>query len=338
MPGSPLTYPFRAAALARSLHIQKRFDVVTTEDPIRAGLAGLLFANRTGVPLNVENHSFHINEPVWLTEKPYHRLYNTIAIRVCRKAASIRNYSPGQSQALINVGVSKDRIHVVPIAAPEMAPVDRAEARRRLQLGPEPLVLTAGRMVTYKNIPLLLDAFEALPESLDARLLLIGMGPARPKWQDWSSRMRAADRITWRDSVPWSDMPLYYSAADVFAAPAMHETGPRTVLEALECGCPVVLTPEMGVVRTGICAHNESALVASPSDTETWRDDLLALITDPGLSSRLVAAGQARLGPDTTMPAIARRLVRVLEHTITAGRNDNGEVNAMRVSARRTNG
>lgn len=315
--GSPATFSFRAAKLAARLHQERPFDVITTEDPIRCGLAGALLARATGLPLNVENHSYHINEPVWLEEKLHHHLYNRLAIRVCRRADSIRNYAPGQARALLDIGVEPSRIHTVPVNAPELSPMDENIARQRVGMGQESFVLCAGRMVTYKNIPLLLKAFAGLPASLDVKLLMIGAGHCKPAWQAMADSLGLGARVIWRDAVPWQEMIAYYSAATVFAAPAIHETGPRTVLEALLCRCPVVVTPKMAVTEMGICAHRETALVVAPDDVQGWTSALHELLTDREKGRRMAEAGRARIGPDISFSAIARSLVNVLQETVS---------------------
>lgn len=314
--GSPLRYPFRAARLAARLHAEHPFDVITTEDPIRAGLAGVLLARRTGLPLNVENHSFHINEPGWLKEKPHHRVYNRLVIAVCRRADSIRNYSQGQERALVEIGVEASRMFTVPIAAPEISPVDKSEARRRIGLGADPFVLFAGRMRAVKNVPLLLKAFQQLPGSTRAKLVLVGDGPSKPAWQKLASDLGVDDRVVWRDSVSFGAMADYYSAASVYVAASFTETGPRTVLEALLCECPVVLTPEMGVVRSGICVDGESALVVAPDDVDGWTRALESLLTDPRRGQAMAEAGRLRMGPQFSFSSIAMQMVDLFQDTV----------------------
>lgn len=321
--GSPLLYPFRAARLAARLHTERPFDVITTEDPVRAGLAGVLLAKRTGLPLNVENHSFHINDPIWLRERPHHRVYNHIAIAVCRRADSIRNYSAGQALALTDIGVSTSCMRTVPIAAPEIVAVDPATARARAGLGSDPYVLCAGRMRAVKNIPLLLRAFGLLPASLGAKLVLIGDGPARREWQAFALATGLGDRVVWRDAVPFEAMADYYSAASAFAATSFHETGPRTVLEALMCGCPVVVTPEMGVVRSGICVDGESALIVAPDDVQGCARALEMLLTDAIRGREMAEAGRRRIGPEFSFSSIARQMVGLFEDTVR-GRHQAG--------------
>lgn len=325
--GSPLTYSWRAARLAERLHAEQPFDVITTEDPVRAGLAGLLCARRTGIPLNVENHSFHINEPIWLQEKFHYRIFNRVAIAVCRRADSIRNYSGGQTRALLDIGVDPSRIRTIPINAPDFSPVEEDVARRMIGVGPDPFVLCVGRMVAYKNIPLLLSAFKGVTSPRNAKLLLVGDGRAKVGWQRMATSMGLDDRVIWRDSVPFGAMPAYYSAASAFAAPALHETGPRTVFEALLCGCPVVLTPEMGVVRSGVCIDGESALVVRPGDVGGWTRALEALLADKSWGRQLAAAGRRRIGQEFSFASIAKQVVQLLEDTVRhSGRGESREL------------
>ena len=317
--GSPLAYPFRAQRLAAELHRRQPFDVITTEDPIRAGMAGVLLARRTGLPLNVENHSFHVNEPIWLKEKAHHRVYNRIAIAVCRRADSIRNYSAGQAEALLKIGVRPERMCTVPIAAPVIAPVEPATARRMIGMGPEPFVLCAGRMTAIKNIPVLLSALAHVTPALQAKLLLIGDGAKKAEWMELSKAAGVSDRVLWREAVPFDAMAAYYSAAAALAVPSFKETGPRTVLEALLCGCPVLLTPETGVVRSGVCVDNDSAMVIASDDVAGWTRALESVLTDRELGSRLARAGRARIGPEFSFQAIAVQVADLLKDTVRNG-------------------
>jgi phosphatidylinositol alpha-1,6-mannosyltransferase len=167
--------------------------------------------------------------------------------------------------------------------------------------------------VAYKNVQVLLSAFGNIAASGPAKLLLIGSGPARETWQRLASSLGLHDRVIWRDAVPFSAMAAYYSAASLFAAPALHETGPRTVLEALLCGCPVAVTPEMGVVRSGICVDGESAIVASPDDVAGWTRALESMLADPSRARRMAEAGRSRIGPEFSFSSIARQMVSMFE-------------------------
>jgi glycosyltransferase involved in cell wall biosynthesis len=316
--GPRLLYPFRAARLARRLHAECPFDVVTTEDPIRAGLAGALFAERAGVPLNVENHSLHINEPVWLASRYHHHLYNRIAIRVARRADSIRNYSPDQNQPLLEIGVSPERLFTIPAPAPLRQNLpSREAARRSFGLSPETgAILAAGRMVPYKNIGTLLEAVATLHATQPVRLLLAGSGPNRPGWQRHARRLGLGDHVSWLGAVAEGEMAALYAAANVFVAPAVHETGPRTIMEAFLAECPVVATPFMGVVHFGLCAHGETGLVVSPHDPVAMAEAIGLLLSDPAWARRMAREGRARVEDQCDIRRIARKVAQVLRETV----------------------
>jgi glycogen(starch) synthase len=315
--GSPVTYPFRAARLAARLHAAVPFDIVTTEDPMRAGLGGALFSARSGVPLNVENHSSHINAPDWMRESIRHRVYNRLGIWVARRADSIRSYSPGQNVALRGIGVAEDRLFVVPASVPPLVAMDRAEARARMGFGmDERVIFSAGRMVRGKNLGVLLEAAARLQRNGRVRVVLAGDGPARAEWEAQGRALGLGDAVVWLGQTPESEMATWQAVSDIYATPSLHETGPRTVLEAYLAGRAVVVTPDMGVTHLGICVHNETALVLDPNDPAQWAEELGALLSDPARADRMAAAGRARMGETYNMSNIARELMDVFEQTV----------------------
>ena len=57
------------------------------------------------------------------------------------------------------------------------------------------------------------------------------------------SRSRGlADRVTFRGRVAQTDLPWYFSAADILVLPSSFESFGMVILEALACGTPVAAT------------------------------------------------------------------------------------------------
>lgn len=321
VPCNPVNYPFAAAAFAEKLHRQEPFDLCTTEDPIRSGLAGALFAKRNGVPLNVENHSLHINEPAWLHWRAHHRIYNQIGIWVAKQAGSVRNYSPDQDPAILQLGIPQDRVFCVPPPFPATPQADRLASRKRLNLEPgDRMVLGVGRMVPYKNIGTLLDAFAAIRHDGPSRLFLVGDGPCRHGWENHAHDLGIADAVTWVGQAPEADMAAYYAAADVFVAPALHETGPRTILEAFAANCPVVATPRMGAVRYGICEDGETGCVVPPDDVRAIAHAIRSLLDNPEEARAMAAIGRDRALERCALGRVARDIASVFRETVQRAR------------------
>jgi glycosyltransferase involved in cell wall biosynthesis len=102
-------------------------------------------------------------------------------------------------------------------------------------------VLYAGRYVDYKGMHLGLPAFARLVEAdPEARLTMVGEGPAKRRWQKLAQDLGIATRVEW---LPWQDreaMATLYADHDVLLFPAMHDSGGMVVLEAMDHGLPVV--------------------------------------------------------------------------------------------------
>ena len=106
-----------------------------------------------------------------------------------------------------------------------------------------PIVLAAGRLVAYKNFPLLVRSF-ALVEPKTAQLVIMGEGDQRPVIAAEIARLGLADRVTLAGYVrePWA----MYETARCFALASNSESFGLVVVEALAHGLPVVATASDG--------------------------------------------------------------------------------------------
>lgn len=98
-----------------------------------------------------------------------------------------------------------------------------------------PVVLFVGRLIEGKRPQ---DAFKAvsrLSDKMDARLYVVGDGKMRKELETMAS-----GSIRFLGQVPYNEMPNIYRAADAMILPSRAEGFPRTVLESLSSGVPVV--------------------------------------------------------------------------------------------------
>jgi len=107
--------------------------------------------------------------------------------------------------------------------------------------GKEEYYLTASRMVPYKKVDLIVEAFSAMP---DKKLLVIGDGP------DWRKiKSKSGKNIELLGYQPASVMKEYMQKARAFIFAAEEDFGIVTV-EAQACGTPVIAFGRGGSLET----------------------------------------------------------------------------------------
>jgi glycosyltransferase involved in cell wall biosynthesis len=176
-----------------------------------------------------------------------------------------------------------------------------ATLRKQLDLGDGPLGLFVGSLYPDKRLGFLLQATQALAETLPGfRMIIVGSGPEQDDMAD------AAMRLPWLrfvGSKVGRDKALYLRAATLMLNPGLVGLG---ILDAFAAGLPMVTTdcdlhsPEIAYLR-----HGENGLMTAdtlPAFVEACTD----LLSDAG--KRLQMAAAARADADQyTVQNMARR-------------------------------
>jgi len=144
----------------------------------------------------------------------------------------IKRYAPHIKRfEVIPTGVDLDRFN------PQL---DGSAVRKRYGLEGKKVVLHLGRIAWEKNIELVLRGFRILSEQEpDARLVLVGDGPAKEHLVRLTEELGLADKVTFTGFVSDDELPQYIAACDVLTLASKFETQGLVVLEAMAAGKPV---------------------------------------------------------------------------------------------------
>jgi glycosyltransferase involved in cell wall biosynthesis len=207
---------------------------------------------------------------------------------------------------VIHHGVDHDRFH--PASPGE---VDRV--RRRYGID-GPYLLFVGGLEPRKNLPVLLQAYSALPDDLRPALVLAGASvPWNPEGRtalaealgDLPAHSRG--RVILTGYVGDPDRAPLYAGAEALAFPSRYEGFGLPVLEAMACGTPVVTSNVSALPEIA----GDDAVLVDPEDEGTIADGLRWVLEDESLRDRLRAAGPARAARFTWDDS-ARRHAEVL--------------------------
>lgn len=141
-----------------------------------------------------------------------------------------------------------------------------AQVRRQWARPEQLLLVHCGRLSIEKRVDRSIDTVAALRDSgSDARLLIIGDGPLRPRLERQAGRLPVdfTGFIDDRETVAG-----FLATADVVLAPGPHETFGLAALEALACGTPAVVSRTSALTEvltsdSGACADNDPQSMAA---------------------------------------------------------------------------
>jgi glycosyltransferase involved in cell wall biosynthesis len=119
-------------------------------------------------------------------------------------------------------------------------------------------------------------------------LELIGDGPLERRMRRLSERLGIADHVTLRGYQPEPEAAL--AASELFVLSTRSEALPRSVLEAMRAGLPVVATDVGGVSEA--VQHGVTGLLAPPEDSQALAAAIDTLVIDAALRDRFGAAGR----------------------------------------------
>ena len=138
-------------------------------------------------------------------------------------------------------------------------------------------VLWMGRLEPRNGLDRLLAAFVALRAETEARLLVVGEGPLRPRYE-----AMVPDEL--REDVVFAgrvvdERPDWYASADVYCAPTSIASFGVTLLEAMAAGKPILASDIDGFRE--VMTHGHEGELIPPDDVRAWVRALARLARDP---------------------------------------------------------
>ena len=311
---------FHCAAMARAsyrtarrIHREFEFDLIDAHFAYPDGVAAAQLARRLGKPLVITCRGEDI------LRSPKIPVVGDQIRRALKQADALVGLSREIGDAMIANGADADKVTIIPngVDCEKFRPTDRTEARRRLDLPADArVVLSVGYRLQRKGFHLLVDAVAQIRRHVPDVLVVIVGGQAR--WgQDYTpeieKRIRAhgvGDCVRLAGPRPPEELPIWYSAADVFALLTSREGSPNVLMEALACGLPAVATPVGGIPEI-LADRQLGILLRERSSREAARAVVEAL------SQKWDRAAIRRAAQRRSWPAAAERVRDVFHRVLT---------------------
>ena len=280
----------------RTILQRERIDLVHVHgglDPV-LGLVAAGAAHDLGVPVVATFHS-------WFRRSALCRIFRRqLQERLDRHAAAIAvsqpvveahaQYFDADWQVIPN-GVDTG------FFMPRRSPPDRI---------PSSELLFLGRLDPRNGLDTILAALpEVVRRRPEAHLTVAGDGPLRPLYQQLAKNI--AQHVTFVGRVN-GNRPVYYSKADLYLCPTTKASFGVTLLEAMACGTPQVVSDITGFRE--LVGEGGEAVLVPKNDPAVWAETVVGLLDDQARRQSMAAAGLAK-AQLYSWPRIAEQVVAV---------------------------
>ena len=140
-------------------------------------------------------------------------------------------------------------------------------------------------MEPKKNIPGIIKAFSLCLKQIPKLILVLA---GRPSWKfeeifSLIKTLHLEKNIKVLDFVPYTDLPLLYSGAEVFVFPSWYEGFGFPPLEAMKCGTPVIVSDRSSLPEI----VGFDGIMVDPTDHLALSQKIIQVVTDKEYHSQL---------------------------------------------------
>ena len=152
-------------------------------------------------------------------------------------------------------------------------------------------ILSVCTLEPRKNLKTLLAAYRAMPSRRNYQLVLVGMAG----WinTDFFNEIEASDvrdNVLITGYVSNTELAPIYSGAELFVFPTLYEGFGLPVLEAMQCGCPVITSNTSSIPEVA----GDAAIMVDPLDVEGLSKTMEKIVSGAAVRTSLREKGLKR--------------------------------------------
>lgn len=201
------------------------------------------------------------------------------AAKVTRFNVAISNFTRDRARKVLGLADAS----VIPCGVQVRGDVGKHAARAKQ-------ILYVGRLVNYKRVDLLIEAFgDIAPRFPEHILKIVGNGCMREELEQLAARRGLAERVFFKEGLSDDELQREYESSATFVLPSEQEGFGIVLLEAMAAGTPVLVCRAPNSAATEFVNDGENGLVFESRAELAGKLGLL--LEDQALWGKLSGAG-----------------------------------------------
>ncbi|MCS7232061.1 MAG: glycosyltransferase family 1 protein [Elusimicrobiota bacterium] len=139
-------------------------------------------------------------------------------------------------------------------------------------------ILAIGHSHPIKNLSGVIKAYEILKQKYKIKLIVVGY---------FNTKIVFPKDVIYLGHIPNENLYILYTTAKCFVFPTLHEGFGLPPLEAMACGCPVVVSNRGSLPE--VCG--DAAVYVDPYNPQDIANGILKVLTDENLRQQLIKKG-----------------------------------------------
>lgn len=241
--------------------------------------------------------------------------YNLVVKDILKSANAIHYTTEDESEKCHSfLGLRKRKV-VIPNGIDLSEFRDLSASRKFRERYPElkdkKVILFLGRIARIKGLDILIRAYNILAkESDEVHLFIAGGGEEgyKEKIEKQVSNSKLQKRVTFSGFLNSEEKLEAYAGSDIFVLPSYSENFGLSVVEAMACAVPVVISDKVGIYRE---IRDKNSGIIVKTNTESVYHGIKKLLEDESLRKELSENGKALVKEYYDIDKVADKMIEV---------------------------
>lgn len=176
-------------------------------------------------------------------------------------------------------------------------------------------IIFVGRLVFYKNLQVIIDAFNKVVKEIpDAKLIIVGDGPSKSDLIRQTKSLNLENNIIFKGRVTSETKVQLIKESKILVNPSLIEGFGIVVLEGFACGKPVITSDSKPL--SDLVDDEIDGYVLPSNNSEFWAEKMIYLLNDNKKSQNMGLAGRKKVEANYSITSVTNKISKMYDSII----------------------